>query len=68
MTGRDSREKGALKAERKARLMTKLANRTFSKNPSFLDRMAMKLLEKAVGPASEDDPDLDHHGEIKAFE
>lgn len=68
MTGRDCSGKEALRAERKARLMTKLANRTFSKNPGFLDRMAMKLLEKAVGPASEDDPDLDHDGEIKAFE
>ena len=68
MTGRGAREKDALKAERKAQLMTKLANRTFSKDPNLLDRMAMKLLEKAVGPATEDDPDLDHDGEIKVFE
>ena len=68
MTGRNPKAKEALKAERKARMMTKVANRTFSKDPGFLDRMAMKMLEKAVGPAPEDDPDLDHDGEIRPFE
>ena len=61
-------QKQTRKAERKARLMTKLANRTFSKDPGLLDRMAMKTLEKAVGPAPDDDPDLDHDGEIRPFE
>ena len=45
--------------------MTKLANRTFSKEPNFLDRMAMKMLTKAVGSSA---GELDHDGPIKAFE
>ncbi|MEM9466121.1 MAG: hypothetical protein AAGA90_12150 [Actinomycetota bacterium] len=55
-------------AERKARLMTKVANRTFSKDPNILDRLAITMLEKAVGEEPEDDPELDHDGEIIAFE
>ncbi len=48
--------------------MTRLANRTFSKDPKFLDRLAIKNLTKRAGSAPNDDPELDHDGPIKAFE
>ena len=48
--------------------MTRLANRTFNKDPNRLDRLAMRMLQEAVGPDSGDDPELDHSGTIKAFE
>ena len=56
------------KAERRSKMMTRLANRTFSKDPKFLDRLAMKNLTKRAGSAPNDDPELDHDGPIKAFE
>ena len=60
--------KARRKAEKRSQTMTKLANRTFSKEPNFLDRMAMKMLTKAIGSSAGDDPELDHDGPIKAFE
>ena len=48
--------------------MTRMANRTFSKDPNFLDRMAMRTLQKRVRSTAVDDPELDHDGPIKPFE
>lgn len=45
--------------ELKQQLMTRLANRTFKKNPGLLDRLALWLLARAAGPI-EHDPELDH--------
>lgn len=41
------------------RLMTRLANRTFKKNPNLLDRAATGLLKKMIGEMPPD-PELDH--------
>jgi len=41
------------------RLLTKLANRTFKKDPRFWDRMATVLLRRMVGETPVD-PELDH--------
>lgn len=60
--------KALKKAERRSKMMTRLANRTFSKDPKFLDRLAMKNLAKRAGSAPNEDPELDHDGPIKAFE
>ena len=60
--------KAIKKAERRSKMMTHLANRTFSKDPKFLDRLAMKNLIKRAGSAPNNDPELDHDGPIKAFE
>ena len=60
--------KAIKKAERRSKMMTRLANRTFSKDPKFLDRLAMKNLIKRAGSAPNNDPELDHDGPIKAFE
>ncbi len=60
--------KALKKAERRSKMMTRLANRTFSKDPKFLDRLAMKNLIKRAGSAPNNDPELDHDGPIKAFE
>ncbi|MCS5571554.1 MAG: hypothetical protein NZ789_01345 [Pseudomonadales bacterium] len=38
----------------KQRLMTNIANRTFRKNPRFLDRLAIKLLARTKGPIQDD--------------
>ena len=60
--------KAIKKAERRSKMMTRLANRTFSKDPKFLDRLAMKNLIKRAGSAPNNDPELDHDGPIKALE
>ena len=60
--------KARKKAERRSKMMTRMANRTFSKDPKFLDRMAMRTLQKRVRSAPVLDPELDHDGPIKAFE
>ena len=60
--------KARKKAERRSKMMTRLANRTFSKDPKFLDRLAIKNLTKRAGSAPNDDPELDHDGPFKAFE
>ena len=60
--------KARKKAERRSRMMTKLANRTFNKEPNLLDRVAIRMLTKAVGPPPGDDPELDHDGPITPFE
>ena len=60
--------KALKKAERRSKMMTRLANRTFSKDPKFLDRLAMKNLSKRAGSKPNEDPELDHDGPIKAFE
>ncbi len=41
------------------RLMTNIANRTFRKNPGFLDRLAMRFLRFMTGDVPHD-PELDH--------
>jgi len=43
----------------RARLMTRLANRTFKNDPNVLDRMARRLLSGMVGKVPHD-PELDH--------
>jgi len=43
----------------RARLMTRLANRTFKNHPNVLDRMARRLLSGMVGKVPHD-PELDH--------
>ena len=48
--------------------MTRMANRTFSKDPNFLDRMAMRTLQKRVRSTPVDDPELNHDVPIKPFE
>ena len=70
MSARSSTEesKARRKAERRSRMMTKLANRTFNKEPNLLDRVAIKMLAKAVEPPPGDDPELDHDGPITPFE
>ncbi|MFK8041118.1 hypothetical protein [Congregibacter sp.] len=45
--------------ERQQQVLTKLVNRTFKKNPGFLDRLAGSLLRKMVGETPHD-PELDH--------
>ena len=60
--------KARKKAERRSKMMTRMANRTFSKDPNFLDRMAMRTLQKRVRSTAVDDPELDHDGPIKPFE
>jgi len=60
--------KARKKAERRSKMMTRMANRTFSKDPKFLDRMAIRNLQKGVRSAPVDDPELDHDGPIKPFE
>ena len=60
--------KARKKAERRSKMMTRMANRTFSKDPKFLDRMAMRTLQQKVRSAPVDDPELDHDGPIKPFE
>tara|TARA_E500000331_G_scaffold75495_1_gene70719 strand:+ start:588 stop:788 length:201 start_codon:yes stop_codon:yes gene_type:complete len=60
--------KARKKAERRSKMMTRMANRTFSKDPKFLDRMAMRTLQKRVRSAPVDDPELDHDGPINPFE
>ncbi|MEM7019375.1 MAG: hypothetical protein AAF512_18800 [Pseudomonadota bacterium] len=47
-------------AEAKQRMMIHMANRTFKKNPNFLDRIAIRIVKKAAGPEVPHDPDLDH--------
>jgi len=49
-------------------MMTKLANRTFNKEPNLLDRVAIRMLTNAVGPPTGDDPELDHDGPITPFQ
>ena len=70
MSARSSTEesKARRKAERRSRMMIKLANRTFNKEPNLLDRVAIRMLTKAVGPPTCDDPDLDHDGPITPFQ
>jgi|AntAceMinimDraft_1070359.scaffolds.fasta_scaffold99453_2 outer membrane protein TolC len=46
--------------EYQQKLLTKIANRSFKNNPDLLDRLAFKILEKAYGPAGEEDEDLEH--------
>lgn len=60
--------KARKKAERRSKMMTRMANRTFSKDPKFLDRMAMRTLQKKAGSLPVDDSELDHDGPIKPFE
>ena len=60
--------KARKKAERRSKMMTRMANRTFSKDPKFLDRMAMRTLQKRVRSTPVDDPELNHDGPIKPFE
>ena len=45
--------------ERKQVLMTNLVNRSFKRNPGFVDRLALRMIERAAGPI-EDDPELEH--------
>ena len=70
MSARSSTEesKARRKAERRSRMMTKLANRTFNKEPNLLDRVAIRMLTKAVGPTPGDDPELGHDGPIAPFQ
>jgi hypothetical protein len=42
------------------RLLTHIANRSFNNNLGLLDRLAFQILERAYGPAGEEDPDLEH--------
>lgn len=46
------RELRAHLAEVRARCETRIANRTFVRDPGRLDRLAMRLAEKAAGPSS----------------
>ena len=41
------------------RLMTRIANRTFKKQPGFIDRLAMRFLKFTVGETPAD-PELEH--------
>jgi hypothetical protein len=43
------RELAQRRAEQRARLMVRVANRTFKKQPNRGDRLARRLLDKAVG-------------------
>ncbi|WOJ97911.1 hypothetical protein R0137_04870 [Congregibacter brevis] len=45
--------------EMQQQALTKLVNRTFRKDPGFLDRLAGSLLRKMIGETSHD-PELDH--------
>ncbi|MDP5053269.1 MAG: hypothetical protein NWP69_05735 [Congregibacter sp.] len=41
------------------RMLTRLANRSFRKNPNFIDRLATAILKKLIGETPHD-PELDH--------
>jgi hypothetical protein len=47
--------------EYQQKLLTHIANRSFKNDPDLLDRLAFKILEKAYGPAGEEDEDLEHN-------
>jgi hypothetical protein len=38
------------RAEQQARMAVRVANRTFKHHPNALDRLARRVLEKALGP------------------
>ncbi|KZS86246.1 MULTISPECIES: hypothetical protein [Mycobacterium] len=46
-------------AEVRARLLTRIVNRTLKSNPSFTDRLAQQLIVRVSG-RPEHDPELDH--------
>lgn len=46
-------------AERKQVVLTHVVNRSCRHNPSLLDRLARRVIERAAGPV-EDDPELEH--------
>ncbi|MCR9277015.1 MAG: hypothetical protein NXH85_03500 [Pseudomonadaceae bacterium] len=48
-------------AERQQVVLTRIANRSFKQNPGWLDRLALRLIERAAGPVGEADPELEHH-------
>jgi len=43
-----SRELAHRRAEHRARMMVRVANRTFTKQPNRIDRIARRLLDRAV--------------------
>jgi hypothetical protein len=43
-----AREVAHRRAEQRARLMVRVANRTFTKQPNRLDRLARRVLDRAV--------------------
>jgi len=47
-------------AELRSRMLIRLVNRTFKVNPNLVDRIAIRMLGKMVGPVGEPDPDLEH--------
>jgi hypothetical protein len=51
-----SRELAQLRAEQRARLTVRVANRTFKKQPNRGDRLARRLLDKAVGAERPESP------------
>ena len=46
-------------SEFKDLLMTRLANRTFKRNPGLIDRLAISVISKMTGPVAPD-PELEH--------
>ncbi len=47
-------------SERQQVLLTRLVNRSFRQNPNLLDRLALRVVERAFGPVGEPDPELEH--------
>ncbi|MEM9609431.1 MAG: hypothetical protein AAGA99_18545 [Actinomycetota bacterium] len=46
--------------ELRGRMMVSLVNRTFKRNPSFVDRIAITVLGRALGPVPELDESFSH--------